>query len=462
MYKIKRRHFLKFLSFSTLATLIPHVAIGKNNENVIFLNKRNKLYEIFRQPFNKRIKVRPEIIAVCHNEAGVQEAILYANKLNLPISIKSGGHSFEGFSLNDGMVIDISKMNSLEFIDEKHLHSEPGVKLSELYDFCLPKGRLLPSGSCGTVGLSGITLGGGYGLFSRQFGLTSDHLIGLRMIDAKGNILDSNDDPEILWACRGGGNGNFGVITQLRYKTVPAPKTLYQHRFRSYKLTPAKAKELVEFWFDETKDLPEHAFSAFVFSGNTVTVMITSTEHDEKMKVLLKNIDARMDKNVNLKPDPIEVGIKYYYGVQTPLNFKNISSGYYKDFNHIRSFIKKVFIKVSQTKGMIFQINTLGGEINNSSMAKKSAYPHRNINYLSEAQCYWGKDKEEPRCMQAMKDVQMIISQNGIDQHYVNYPDLNIENYLHDYYGSSYNRLKRLKMKLDPRNRFSYSQSIKS
>lgn len=463
MSKIKRRTFLKLSAIGIIAGFFPRIYAATNTQaDVIFLNKKHKLFEIFRQPFNKRIKSQPRTIAVCNNESGVQQAVHYANKLGLLMAIKSGGHSFEGFSLNDnGLVIDVSNMNQLELRNNKYLIAEPAVRLAQLYSYCLPKGRLLPSGSCGTVGLSGITLGGGYGLFSRQFGLTSDYLTGLRMVDIKGNVMDSDDYPELLWACRGAGNGNFGVVTQLRYNTVVAPKTLYQHRFRSFKLSVEKAIELTKFWFKLSENLPLHAYSAFIFSGTTITVMLASTEHDEDMEKVIKKFDLKMDKNYKLKPDPLEVGVKYYYGRKNPLYFKNISGGYYEHFLDLKYSIKDIFTSISKTPGTIFQINTLGGAINNSALSESSSYPHRNANYLAEAQSYWDNPQHEKRCMDSMQTIQQSLEKNGIRKHYVNYPDINIKNYEDAYYGVSSERLKKLKKKLDPENRFTHAQVIK-
>ena len=404
---------------------------------------------------------QPKIIALCKTELGVQMAVQHANSQGLNINIKSGGHSLEGFSLNsDGMVIDVSQMNTLTLNHKHCLIAEPAVRLAQLYSYCLPKGRLLPSGSCASVGLSGITLGGGYGLFARQFGLTCDHLTGVRMVDAEGNVLDSDDLPELLWACRGAGNGNFGVITQLRFNTVSAPTTLYQHRFRSYKLTPQKAAHLAQYWFEQCNELPNHAFSAFVLNRRTLTIMLTATEHDEKMTEILANIGRVMDRNDNLNPDPIAIGVQYYYGHSSPLYFKNISAGYYNNFSDIENCAETLFAQVANTRGAVFQINTLGGEINNATCSNESAYAHRKANYLAEAQCYWEKPKHMQRCMDAMRDLQNTLRENDVTQHYVNYPDLNINNYEQAYYGESYARLQELKRTLDPDNRFNYKQSI--
>jgi len=430
----------KAFGFGVLMSYVPWLSAQEKGgaSDVQFLKSEHKLFSIYRRLFNRRFEQKPKIIALCRSELGVQIAVRYANDHGLNISIKSGGHSFEGFSLNDdGMVIDVSNMNELVLSSNRNLVAGPGVRLAQLYDYCLPKGCLLPSGSCASVGLSGITLGGGYGLFSRQFGLASDYLTGVRMVDAKGNVLDSDDLPELLWACRGAGNGNFGVIAQLRFNTVSAPPTLYQHRFRSFKLTPKKAEGLARFWFEQCDSLPNHAFSAFVLNGRTLTIVLTSTENDEKIIGILKKFDQVMDRNDNLKPDPIDIGVRYYYGHSRSLFFKNISAGYYDNFSDIENCAEALFSQVANTPGAVFQINTLGGEINNKKWLDGSSYAHRQANYLGEAQCYWGKKEDMQRSMDAMKKIQNTLFENNITRHYVNYPDLNMNNYAQAYYGES-------------------------
>ena len=138
-------------------------------ENVLFLTQDHPDYESNRNGFNLNHQKQPQIIALCKNTEGVREAMKYANRMNLKVAIKSGGHSFEGYSSNnDGLVINLTLMNQMEWVDDTILKSGPAVLLTDLYDFILPKNRIIPVGSCGTVGLSGLTLGGGYGFFSRM------------------------------------------------------------------------------------------------------------------------------------------------------------------------------------------------------------------------------------------------------------------------------------------------------
>lgn len=185
-------------------TLLKDSGLAKVPDKIIeptfkLYKKGDTEYEILRKGFNKRINHYPAAIAECTHPEEVAQAIAYGIRNNLPVNIKSGGHSFEGFSYsNDALVIDLSAMNTVEWENENLVSVGPGCKLSQLYDVILTKNKLLPAGSCGGVGIGGLTLGGGYGLFSRKYGLTCDSLREITMVDGRGNIIHSKDDPELL------------------------------------------------------------------------------------------------------------------------------------------------------------------------------------------------------------------------------------------------------------------------
>ena len=124
-------------------------------------------------------------------------------------------------------------------------------------DYLSPLGRLLPSGSCGGVGLSGLTLGGGYGFFARQHDLTCDFLKYVRAVTNEGVVINSDDVSELLWACRGGGNGHFGIITSMHFSTVKLPPTFTTQKFRAYNLNSKRAAKLIAEWFNVVSQLPD-------------------------------------------------------------------------------------------------------------------------------------------------------------------------------------------------------------
>ncbi|MBC7864070.1 MAG: FAD-binding oxidoreductase [Bacteroidia bacterium] len=434
-----------------------------SNENVTFIKKGDLQYEELRHGHNKRFNKFPAIIALCENEKGVVHAINYAKKNNLPVAVKSGGHSLEGLSANDGgMVINLSKFKTIEYLENDQINLGPASTLAELYATLLPEGKILPGGSCGGVAVAGLSLGGGYGMYARKWGLTCDHLLEVTMVDGKGNLVNSKDDPELLWACRGGGSGNFGVITSMKFQTHKAPATMTSHRFRKFKTSAEDAADLMSKWFDLTKDLPHSCFSVFIVSSKTCFILFTNFEKEtEEVKNIVEQFSALTEKVSLGKPQKLESAVQNFYGVQTPVYAKNSSVGLYKDFEELRSFIIPTIEKIQNTPGMLLSIGTLGGKIDDAEFEKGSAFPHRKFHYLSELQTYWKKEEQGEKMINAYQEVRDIFQNNGIKREYFNYPDLGFKNWETAYYGENYSRLQQVKKKYDPENLIRHEQSIK-
>jgi len=459
--RVTRREFVQQVGAAIALSTGVSWAADELVADVTWLTPDDAGYAAARQPFNDRLKMRPKIIALCHSEKGVQMAVQRAREEKLPIAIKSGGHSFEGFSLNEGgMVISLATMKTLR-LDKEALVASSGVKLGQLNDYLLPKGRILPAGSCSGVGLGGLTLGGGYGLFAREYGLTCDHLIGVRLVDGMGEVHDSDANKELLRVCRGGGNGNFGVITEMRFRTHKAPPMMTSKVYQFKSLTKEKAVDLAREWFSATALLPNDAFSAYVLNGKFLTVLLTFLHagSGEQSFGAFDGLSKQATKQFKSRRQPLATAIKRYYGRQEPLPFKNASAGYYKTFADICNVYPQVVEKVMASPGMIMQFNTLGGAIDREEYVKNSLYPHRGYGYLGELQSYWTSKKSAQRCLKAFKEVQQIYADGGIDRHYRNYPDVNIEKPMEAYY-TEQGKADILKMKsqLDPEGVFQYAQ----
>jgi len=256
--KYQRKEFLKLALLAKMAFVVKPFEfmsskeknvneLPANSENVTYYKNGDAEYDSLRKGFNKRVNKSPLMIALCKNEAGVIEAVKYAKLAKLPIAVKSGGHCMEGFSCNDGgMVINLSLLNKIEWINNDTIKVGPGCSISHLYDEILPKGKIIPGGSCGGVGIAGLVLGGGYGLLARRYGLTCDSLQEVSMVDGMGVIRNSADDKELLWACKGGGNGNFGVVTSLKFKLHKSPATMQGFRFRTHNINTEKTKQILQ------------------------------------------------------------------------------------------------------------------------------------------------------------------------------------------------------------------------
>jgi len=472
--KFKRKDFLRLALLGNLGLLAKPLEVfserfGKyisplSNDNVSYFKKGDAEYELLRKGFNKRIEKFPLIIALCKNTMGVTEAIKYARQNKLPVAIKSGGHCMEGFSCNDGgMVINLSALNKIEWMGANTLKVGPGCTLSNIYDEVLPKGKILPGGSCAGVGIGGLVLGGGYGLLGRKFGLTCDSLQEVTMVDGTGNIRSSMYDPELLWACKGGGNGNFGVVTELKFKLHRAPASLQSYRFKSYKVDTKKVRAVLQKWFEVTINLAPDCFSAFVLNGKTLYILLTNAgKHTAEVQKVIDSLSALSEKTTKTKPQPITTALKVFYGRREPLYFKNASAGLYKNFADIEKCIDKVIDTVITTPGMIYQVNTLGGNIQNAEFEKTSSFPHRAFTYFSELQTYWDLEKQQAKLLEKFQQVQMMFIENGINTQYRNYPDINFKNWADMYYGVNYLKLQQIKSKYDPDNIIRHEQSIKT
>jgi FAD/FMN-containing dehydrogenase len=177
--------------------------------------------------FNPRFdNVLPTALARPLDALDVRDAIRFTVPRGIRMRARSGGHSYAGYStMSDGVVLDLRELNSIAF-DRRNGTATVGAgsQLIDISSSLAGKGVTLPAGSCPSVGIAGVTPGGGFGLASRHLGLTLDSLLGVRIVTADGQLrtVDANTDPDLMWALRGG--GNFGVVTDFVFKVHALPK----------------------------------------------------------------------------------------------------------------------------------------------------------------------------------------------------------------------------------------------
>lgn len=183
-------------------------------------------YDDARAIWNGSVDQRPTAIVRCVTETDVQAAIRSARMQGLPIAVRSGGHSMAGFgTCEGGMVIDLSPMREIEIDAERKVaRIEPGLTWLEVARALSAYGLALTSGDMGSVGVGGLTLGGGIGFMTRKFGLTVDHLRSARVVTADSEVVTTNAEmnPDLFWALRGGG-GNFGIVTSFEFDVDTVP-----------------------------------------------------------------------------------------------------------------------------------------------------------------------------------------------------------------------------------------------
>jgi FAD/FMN-containing dehydrogenase len=189
------------------------------------------LYERIYKPFNARFhEVHPRAIILCATPQDVSETISFLKRHGLKNAIRSGGHCFAGNSSTLGVIIDVTPMDSMR-VSGGVATIGAGARLGAVHEKLQNHNVTIPTGTCPSVGIAGLALGGGLGILGRKYGVTSDLLIGAQIVLADGRILDcdENHNDDLFWALRGAGGGNFGVVTSLVFRTVPVPEITNFH-----------------------------------------------------------------------------------------------------------------------------------------------------------------------------------------------------------------------------------------
>src|SRR5215469_11192664 len=186
-------------------------------------------YEEARLIFNRAFDRRPEVIVRCAGPSDVARALDFAQTKNLPLAVRSGGHSRLGHGMCDGgVVIDLSGMKRVEVDAGKRVAcAEAGALVRDLDAATQRFGLATTSGGCPTVGIAGLTLGGGEGKLMGKYGAACDNLISAQLVTVDGRHVEASQtsNPDLFWAIRGGG-GNFGVVTALEYQVHPVTEVL--------------------------------------------------------------------------------------------------------------------------------------------------------------------------------------------------------------------------------------------
>ncbi|MFK0258123.1 FAD-binding oxidoreductase [Streptomyces sp. NPDC090445] len=223
-------------------------------------------YPEARQLFQPRYDtVAPAAVAYPAHAGDVAVCLDFARRSAVPVVPRSGGHSYAGWSTRaGGLVVDVSAMDAVA-LSGTGVRVGAGARLGDVNRALAAHGRSIPTGLCPTVGIAGLTLGGGLGLASRAYGATCDRLTGATAVTPDGVVreVDAARDPDLFWALRGGGGGNFAVVTELRFDTHPAADCAYAELHWS--AADAGSAAVLRGWQRWTAALPEPFWSQVEF-----------------------------------------------------------------------------------------------------------------------------------------------------------------------------------------------------
>jgi hypothetical protein len=178
-------------------------------------------YETARRIHNGAVDRTPAVIAVCAGPDDIRRSVKFARDANLPVAVRSGGHGQVGYSVCDrGIVIDLSALNAVEVdVQGRVAHAQAGARAGSLDGATQPSALATVLGTCSSVGLGGLSTGGGFGWLSGKYGLTCDNIVSAEVVTAAGDVLTASEleNTDLFWAIRGGG-GNFGVVLGFDYQ----------------------------------------------------------------------------------------------------------------------------------------------------------------------------------------------------------------------------------------------------
>ncbi|KAF9969389.1 hypothetical protein BGZ73_008274 [Actinomortierella ambigua] len=265
-------------------------------------------YETERLVFDRNFDHRPLAIYHPGSEEDAAAAIKCAVTHHVNVAVRSGGHSYEGYGNGgkDGaLVINVDQLQSIYFDAQSGIVTVgAGVRLGPLYSYLWENGQyLIAGGTCPSVGISGNALGGGLGMLSRKYGMLSDTVVGLRIVNAAGEILqvDTDTNTDLFWALRGAGSGSFGVVTELKIQAFKAPEkvtTMLIHwpLDKSQQVIQAYGK------WGADPNLPEDLFAAMRFEKQIelqINYLGTLDQANAALAPLIADVGEPSDKVVH-------------------------------------------------------------------------------------------------------------------------------------------------------------------
>ncbi|MFC7406003.1 FAD-binding oxidoreductase [Georgenia alba] len=221
----------------------------------------------------------PDLIVRPADAQEVSAAVRYAITHGHTLTVRSGGHSMAGFSTgHDGMVVDLRRLDGVELVDaeQRRVRVGAGATWGTVAGALRPHGLALTAGDTTSVGVSGLTLGGGIGWMVRRYGLAIDNLVGARIVTADGSILRASaaENPDLFWAIRGGG-GNVGVVVDLDFVAQPVETVVFGTI--TYELRDVAA--LLRGWRDHMRAAPDELTTSLAVlpatGGAGPTAMLT-------------------------------------------------------------------------------------------------------------------------------------------------------------------------------------------
>jgi FAD/FMN-containing dehydrogenase len=418
-------------------------------------------YNASRYLFNRRFDgIRPPAVVRVRDAADVQAVVRWADRFDVPLTVRSGGHAYNGASTSrTAVVVDLRSLNGVRLRGSTATVG-PGARNIDVYARLAARGVTIPSGSCPTVGVGGLATGGGMGLAGRELGLTVDRVRSYDVVTADGRKrrVDADSDEDLYWALRGGG-GSFGIVTAVRLKVRRVARAAF------FRITvPAGSREeAIAAWDDLAPGAPDGLTAILTLTGSGATAFGQFFGSERRVRDIVAPL-ARV-----AGASSVSAGTSNYLALQRRWA-GCADGGLAACHDYARSTFaassvyvskplsasgRRAFVAATKT-GATLICDAYGGAIGRVAPGA-TAFVHRRVRFSVQILSYTSLSTARDRVRRARRR----IAPYGNGQAYQNYSDLDLAGARRAYYGSNYQRLVDIKTAVDPANRFRPAQGIR-
>jgi FAD/FMN-containing dehydrogenase len=427
-------------------------------------------YDQARTVFYGGFDRRPALIVRAKDATDVSRVVSLARESGLELAVRSGGHSVAGHSTTDGgIVLDLSRMKNLEIDTEgRTAWAQTGLTTGEYTTAAGAHGLATGFGDTGSVGIGGITLGGGIGYLVRKHGLTIDDLLAAEVVSADGELLsvDAERHPDLFWAIRGGG-GNFGVVTRLQYRLHQLDTIV-----GGMLMLPATPDVIASF-VAEANAAPEELSTIANVMPAPPMPFIPSEHHGRLVIMALMCYAGEVDEGERAVA-PLRALAMPIVDMVKPMRYPEIYPPEEEDYHPVASartmFVDDIdrgvaqtivdYLQASRAQMAVTQIRVLGGAMARVP-AEATAFAHRSARIMVNVAALYERPDQAPEHEPWLADFTAALRQESEGSAYVGFLGDEGEWRIRQAYpGSTWDRLVVIKGRYDPTNLFRLNQNI--
>lgn len=418
--------------------------------------------------YNARTQIAPALFAICSTASAISAVFAWVKANNLPFVVRCGGHSYEGFSCSSGVVIDLRNLRGVAF-DRSSMTVTvgAGASIDNIQTALRGKGVAFVSGTCPTVGIAGHVMGGGHGLLARAYGLACDNLKAITLVTADGTNVSASQttNPDLFWACRGGGGGSLGIATEFvfavhRISTV----TVF---VQPWVLPVARAMRIVDAW-QKWAPTADPGITALLkisrVNGTSVSLRcigqsIAPPQVLESGLRALENIEPLSGARTQQTKTFWEA-YQFFAGTGADPRYQKEKSDYVPSLSSAGMTTLLTQLVGQSSNQIALILNAYGGAVDGLGESD-TAFPHRrSVRFMIHYYSGWDNGSTTAQRVAAMAAFYAGMRPHVPGKAYINYCDSELQDWPTAYWCPNLARLKGVKRAVDPTNIFQFPQSI--